>query len=701
MPKPKENEIPDNEKWTFIQRSPDFEAELKPLAKNLVKFNGQNYEPLKANILSFLGGTPQDRIGKWSDFWLSIIQTLGLAYETSFDNLLHTTSLSKYLSETNDSQAAFFNYWALKFQFPWARNKHKLWKDTGKVVQPVVFMMRHLITIFEQSLAQGNNSFEETYLTFEEIILVLMKSGNYDIYTIRENVNLILARRQNSFDYERLKVTGYETVENQFANRTRKFFERVSFIKFNDANNRVELDSWQQLLKILTFLSYAKKPISVINEETRVNLFEQAFNILELTPTHLNMVINKANESSEIDPTNFNLPKIVNANLSAKGFTYNLDFIEAFLLSLKTKPFLILTGISGTGKTALPKMIMSLIGNEDCKPIAVAPDWTDNTDMLGYFNIENEFIIGEFTTLVQKASKNKETPFFVILDEMNLARVEYYFAQVLSVIESRKFDSAIDDVIYDDFLFNQAMRERLKAQDKEEIKEIADLRIPSNLYIIGTVNVDETTHPFSKKVLDRANVLETNNVDLMQGLIDDPIIENNDITKIPALNYFFKGNITNLNELKKHWETNYSINLDMMQTLTLWIEKLTDFNELLKTNRTNFGFRVRDEVCIYLYHSANLTEQPFSTNWWHKFFDQQLVQKILTRFAGEQGQIENHITELFNLCLDNGTYTRDQIQTLEITEDDNIIFPKAANKLQLMLKEVTTEDKPSTSFWTV
>lgn len=404
---------------------------------------------------------------------------------------------------------------------------------------------------------------------------------------------------------------------------------------------------------------------------------------------------------AEFNSPDFNLSKLIHSGLAARGLSYDEDFIEAFLLSLKTKPFLILTGISGTGKTALPKAIMSMIGSEKSKPIAVAPDWTDNTDMLGYFNVENQFIIGEFTILVSEATQNLEIPHFVILDEMNLARVEYYFAQVLSVIESRRFNSITNEVEYEDFLFNKAMRDRLVAADKEDI---ANLKIPSNIYIIGTVNVDETTHPFSKKVLDRANVLETNEVNLMQGVQvneDDqlPEAENN----IPSLNYFYKGNITNLSELQKHWSLNTEIDLPMSETLSLWINNLSAFNKVLKGSRMNFGFRVRDEVCIYLYHAAgNSKVRPRPENWWHKYFDQQLIQKVLTRFSGEQNQVEDHIVRLFSLCVKEGVdYTQEQIQETDLRNDANILFPKAANKLKLMLREVTVEDKPSTSFWTV
>src|SRR5699024_9545369 len=105
---------------------------------------------------------------------------------------------------------------------------------------------------------------------------------------------------------------------------------------------------------------------------------------------------------------------------------------------------------------------------------------------------------GPLTKVVKNADQNPGVPYFVLLDEMNLARVEYYFSDILSIMESRKWE---DGKVVSSYLLT---------------KETAgfDLKLPNNLYIIGTVNMDETTYPFSKKVLDRANTIEFNRIDL-------------------------------------------------------------------------------------------------------------------------------------------------------------------------------------------
>ena len=268
---------------------------------------------------------------------------------------------------------------------------------------------------------------------------------------------------------------------------------------------------------------------------------ELAALVPDAPPRYLNQV------PADVDASQ--IPALVQAQLLADGLIFEPSFVEAFLLALKTKPLVILSGISGTGKSALPRALARMVGN-DVQPIAIAPDWTDNSDMLGYFDMNGQFISGEFTSLVAQAALAPDTPFFVVLDEMNLARVEYYFAQVLSVLESRRRDPQSGTVSSTDYLFNPAMRDRLASQNNAPaVRALAALRFGPNLYLIGTVNIDETTHPFSKKVLDRANVLEVNDVDLMQGLgapTDDAPPAPADV---PASNAFFAGNITRMSEL--------------------------------------------------------------------------------------------------------------------------------------------------------
>ncbi|MED3717025.1 DUF3578 domain-containing protein [Geobacillus thermodenitrificans] len=192
----------------------------------------------------------------------------------------------------------------------------------------------------------------------------------------------------------------------------------------------------------------------------------------------------------------------IHSYITAKGFYYTQEEVMNLFLSLKTKPFVILSGISGTGKTKIAQWLAESVGatedNGQFILIPVRPDWNDGSDLLGYVDIKGDFKPGPLTNVITEAENHPDKPYFVVLDEMNLARVEHYFSDVLSVMESRRWENG------------RIISSRLLP------KETAgrDLFLPPNVYIIGTVNMDETTHPFSKKVLDRANTIEFNRIRL-------------------------------------------------------------------------------------------------------------------------------------------------------------------------------------------
>ncbi|NLY86705.1 MAG: AAA domain-containing protein, partial [Tissierellia bacterium] len=193
-----------------------------------------------------------------------------------------------------------------------------------------------------------------------------------------------------------------------------------------------------------------------------------------------------------------------------RGFIYTYEDICNFYLCLKTKPFLILAGISGTGKSKLVKLFSEAINanndNNRYRIISVKPDWTDSTELFGYKNISDSFIPGPLTLILDEASRpeNVNKPYFICLDEMNLARVEHYLSEYLSIIESRGFKD--NGRIETDKIFPEGY---LPTGHK-----YYNLRIPENLYIIGTVNMDDTTFAFSRKVLDRVNTIEFSEVRL-------------------------------------------------------------------------------------------------------------------------------------------------------------------------------------------
>lgn len=200
----------------------------------------------------------------------------------------------------------------------------------------------------------------------------------------------------------------------------------------------------------------------------------------------------------------FDLVNILDS-IEGSEFTFSKDIIRDFHLnmtSLEDKHFVILNGISGTGKTQLSKIYANAVyglnvddDNPYLKIIPVRPDWMDSTALFGYYSsFEKKYIRTEFLEVLLRANKEKDRPFFVVLDEMNLAKVEYYLSDYLSAVESK-------------------MPVQLHMND--ELDDIPkSIEIPNNIYLIGTINVDETTHSISDKVLDRAFVMTLSDVDL-------------------------------------------------------------------------------------------------------------------------------------------------------------------------------------------
>ncbi|RWZ54620.1 hypothetical protein EQV77_13285 [Halobacillus fulvus] len=203
-----------------------------------------------------------------------------------------------------------------------------------------------------------------------------------------------------------------------------------------------------------------------------------------------------------LDP-NFYFEGIYNT-ITNSSFTFSQDIIRDLhlnLTALDDKHFVLLSGISGTGKTQLCRLYANAVYGleyESENPyftiIPVRPDWTDASALFGYYSsFEKRYVKTEFLTVLLNALKEREKPHFILLDEMNLARVEYYLSDYLSAVESRKEISLHND---------------------DTIEDIPKkVLIPPNIYILGTINVDETTHSISDKVLDRAFVMTLSDVD--------------------------------------------------------------------------------------------------------------------------------------------------------------------------------------------
>lgn len=352
--------------------------------------------------------------------------------------------------------------------------------------------------------------------------------------------------------------------------------------------------------------------------------------------------------------------------ITSKGFYYTKEEITNFYLSLRSKPFVILSGISGTGKTKMVQWFAESVGATDKNGrftlIPIRPDWNDGSDLLGYVDIKGDFKAGPLTKVINNATENPEEPYFVLLDEMNLARVEHYFSDILSVMESRKWEDG--KVVSSNLLTKETAR--------------SDLQLPNNLYIIGTVNMDETTYPFSKKVLDRANTIEFNRVDLDHFAF----LEEVDLVEpepLPVGNEWFQSEFLHLTDAYHHHK-------ELIARVT---DELVRINHVLERSNAHVGYRVRDEICFYMIYSAKDDLMHFDTA-----LDHCILQKILPRISGSDSSVEQLLRGLFEIFT-NMTFDEDLIDDDDFAFD-SVKYPKSTKKVIEMYRRLSDG---YTSFW--
>lgn len=481
-----------------------------------------------------------------------------------------------------------------------------------------------------------------------------------------------------------------------------------------------------------------------------------------------------------------------------KNFYFDDETLYNFHCCLQTKPFTILYGPSGTGKSKIAELYADYICDKnglDLKKhlcfVPVRPNWTSPSDLMGFYDyLHDQFVPSDFYNFMVRAEADQSNPYFLILDEMNLSVVEHYFSDFLACIESRRMSPQIDHDISDwQFLnldkenkslsqvqisaflqlvldgslsisdsfslelirnhyiitkwredrdskkrdageeiqpeqnwkaqfrseFNQGDNRlahrffesvssgvyKFKQEQEYELNELTEdilkkleklkssisqheleiykkpnsapqnMEIPLNLYIIGTINMDESTHALSSKVLDRANTIEMNTVS--RDILNTQVVEDGTL-KVDKIDHSFSKMkaLATINSAK-------TLNNIKPELITL----IYSINDGLNQYRTNMGHRSIFEITHYI---NNYIDECGDENLAEQALDLQLSQKLIPKLMGADERVELSILHTVSTITSGTLNNADHVLTADMTQYN---YPKTLNKLQRMYKYFT------------
>lgn len=374
------------------------------------------------------------------------------------------------------------------------------------------------------------------------------------------------------------------------------------------------------------------------------------------------------------------------------SFTY-----RPYITAIKSKPFLLLAGISGTGKSRIVRELARACweeGSEEYmaqKPknfqmVQVKPNWHDSSDLIGYVSRVSgkaEFVTGEFLKFIAKAWEDTEIPYFLCLDEMNLAPVEQYFAEYLSVIESRKSHEdgtvttdpiveKVDEEWYFNLTASLTSDEDIRKQFNEQ-----GICIPQNLIVVGTVNMDETTFSFSRKVLDRAMTIEMNEVDLHGGLTE----RNERIGKL--------GKADLIGHAVEGVDV-YSANREVSEAVLTYLDAI---NTVLEGTPFKVAYRTRNEFLLYVVNNLPYCKDEQGEDLPQEYvvaraLDEITSMKVLSRIEGDDTKVSDNLLDTLSTAIAQGLKT--------VKGEENTVKSISLAKLKEMKSKLVSG---YTSFW--
>jgi len=487
-----------------------------------------------------------------------------------------------------------------------------------------------------------------------------------------------------------------------------KFHISLSDLSVFVDNNNVELEYSDVLYNDSDLLSFIGINANNLNKTLKMNGTLVEANPGELSrgpfvqPLYASLSTINCLVISSVDLSIFyNYRSYSSSNFNNNESLITLNSLSTFnqqlLSAIRTKPFVLLAGISGTGKSRIVRELAKACWPADdeqrraqepknFKMIQVRPNWHDSTELIGYVSRINgeRYIAGDFIRFVARAWQDPGHPYFLCLDEMNLAPVEQYFAEYLSIIESRKYNTdkglmMTDNVISQmdipncwDKLFDELFGANCSDFFVSEHCKTG-ISIPQNLVVIGTVNMDETTYSFSRKVLDRAMTLEMNEVNMKAGLSDDNSFDFGDISQI-------------LSNVVIDEKDAYAKDTDLCERILAYLEKV---NDVLEGTPFRIAYRTRNEFLMYAVNRKILAKDGDDN--YLQTIDDMTSMKVLSRIEGDADKTEKVLSELKKVLEEEGL-------VMERKDDEGKIIWKSSSLKKI--KEMTDKLSSSyTSYW--
>lgn len=325
--------------------------------------------------------------------------------------------------------------------------------------------------------------------------------------------------------------------------------------------------------------------------------------------------------------------KAIQAAMDAEGYMISTAELANFYLAMTVSPLVILSGISGTGKSLLPRKFAKLTGS-GFNPIPVQPQWADNSDLFGYVPTlsPTKYIDGALTKSLREAKAAPSKLMVALLDEMNLAPVEHYFSDFLSVAETRARSGGR--------VSTDELPIELPTAVAGAADPYADLRgatLPPNLRVVGTANMDESTHTFSPKVLDRAFTIE----------LDDPVLTDFSSPGAAGAATLDASALSLLAAETIHESNAISIQEARAESQALFEHVaglLAEIQEILAPAGIKFGYRTRDAILLYLHFWRKRGLVDIMTG--YAALDFCILQKILPKVAGNGDALSDALKKL-------------------------------------------------------